>query len=142
MSNRLKIKEKQVKVELSQEKVLETVQSKLTYETLSEVLIKPLPPIMVKKHIIEQVPTSEIVDKELNAEGYETKEYDKDVESAFREGIVISIPELHKKAIEAGTAANIKEGDKVVFNFRFSKDFDLFKDSVLVKPYDIVAKCK
>lgn len=47
-------------------------------------------------------------------------------------GIVLSIP--------IGTDSTIKVGDTIVYPKKFAKDFDLFKDSQLVKPYDVVAK--
>ena len=38
--------------------------------------------------------------------------------------------------------SKIKVGDTVVYNSKFAKDFDLFKDSKLIKVYDIIAKKK
>ena len=37
------------------------------------------------------------------------------------------------------TECEYKVGDTIVYNKKFAKDFDLFKDSQLVKPYDIIA---
>ena len=53
-------------------------------------------------------------------------------QSDFAKGIVLSIP--------IGTDSTIKVGDTIVYPKKFAKDFDLFKDSQLVKPYDVVAK--
>ena len=120
MSNRLKIKE---------DKLLETVVSRLDYSMLKDILVKPLATPKVMKHIVEQVPTK---DKDENgAIIYETKESDKEVDSAFRKGIVLKIPSNYD--------GEIKPGDTVVFPYKYSIDFDLFKDSMLVKAYDIIA---
>lgn len=60
------------------------------------------------------------------------KTHTKEVESDFAKGIVLSIP--------TSTDSTIKVGDTIVYPKKFAKDFDLFKDSQLVKPYDVVAK--
>ena len=68
-------------------------------------------------------------------EKFETKTETKEVESEWREGIVLSIPEEYKNL-------GYEVGDTIVYNKKFAKDFDLFKDSVLVKSYDIIDKKK
>ena len=37
---------------------------------------------------------------------------------------------------------DFKVGNLIVYPSKFAKDFDLFKDSQLVKPYDVVALVK
>ena len=106
-----------------EDKVLETVVNGLEYSFEKDILVKPLAPIMVTKEYTEQIPTGE---KD------EVKTHTKEVESDFAKGIVLSIP--------TGADSTIKVGDTIVYPKKFAKDFDLFKDSQLVKPYDVVAK--
>jgi hypothetical protein len=116
-----------------EDKVLETVVNNMEYIPLKDVLVKPLEPIMLEKEITEAVGTGELdID---GFEKFEAKTEVKEVESEWRLGIVLSIPDAYKDT-------NINIGDTVVFGKKFAKDFDLFKDSQLVKPYDIVAKKK
>lgn len=113
-----------------EDEVLKTVLEGLKYEPLKDILIKPLEPIKFNKEVTEMVPTDE--KDEDGFIKYETKTETKEVESEWREGIVLAIP-TNMKDIE------FKAGDTVVYHGKFSKEFDLFKTSVLVKPYDIVA---
>ena len=113
-----------------EDKVLETVVNGLEYSFEKDILVKPLTPIMVTKEYTEQIPTGEKNEEGFNK--YEVKTHTKEVESDFAKGIVLSIP--------IGTDSTIKVGDTIVYPKKFAKDFDLFKDSQLVKPYDVVAK--
>lgn len=113
-----------------EDKVLETVVNGLEYSFEKDILVKPLTPIMVTKEYTEQIPTGEKDGEGFNK--YEVKTHTKEVESDFAKGIVLSIP--------IGTDSTIKVGDTIVYPKKFAKDFDLFKDSQLVKPYDVVAK--
>lgn len=117
---------------MEEDKILETVLSKLDYTVLKDVLVKPLEPVMVTKEFIEQVPTGETDEEGYNK--YETKTEKKEVESNWAIGVVLQIPD--------GMEVPFKPGTKVVYNKKFAVDFDLFKDSKLVKPYDVVATCK
>lgn len=113
-----------------EDKVLETVVNGLGYSFEKDILVKPLAPTMVTKEYTEQIPTGEKDEEGFNK--YEVKTHTKEVESDFAKGIVLSIP--------IGTDSTIKVGDTIVYPKKFAKDFDLFKDSQLVKPYDVVAK--
>ena len=114
-----------------EDKVLETVINGIGYTPLKDVLVKPLEPIKLKKEITEAVGTGE---KDVDGyEKFETKTEIKEVESEWRLGIVLAIP-------ESLNIIDFKVGDTIVFNKKFAKDFDLFKDSQLVKPYDIIAR--
>lgn len=115
-----------------EDKVLETVVNGLDFKVLKDVLVKPLEPIKVKKEITEQIPTGK-VDKEGFNE-YDTKTEVKEVESDFGRGIVLDIPE--------GIDVSFIVGDTIYYNKKFAKDFDVFKDSQLIKPYDIIAVVK
>ena len=136
MSNKLKIKgDKKVEINIDQDKVLDDVINKIEYTMIKDILVKPLETPKVMKHIVEQIPTDK-VDEETKATIYETKESDKEVDSAFRKGIVLRLPS------NMPDNSPIEVGDIVVFPYKFSIDFDLFKDSMLVKPYDVIALTK
>ena len=136
MSNKLKIKgDKKVEINIDQDKVLDDVINKIDYTMIKDILVKPLDTPKVMKHIVEQIPTDK-VDEETKATIYETKESDKEVDSAFRKGIVLRLPS------NMPDNSPIEVGDIVVFPYKFSIDFDLFKDSMLVKPYDVIALTK
>lgn len=116
-----------------EDKVLKTVLERLKYIPLKDILVKPLPPIKLTKEVTEAVGTGE---KDVDGyEKFETKTETKEVESEWREGIVLSIPEEYNNL-------GYQVGDTIVYNKKFAKDFDLFKDSILVKSYDIIAKKK
>ena len=115
-----------------EDKVLETVISGLTYIPLKDILVKPLDPIKITKEVTEAVGTGE---KDVDGyEKFETKTETKEVESEWREGVILVIPDYLMK-----DDLGFKVGDTVVYNKKFAKEFDLFKNSVLVKSYDIVA---
>lgn len=116
-----------------EDKVLETVIDGLKYTMLKDVLVKPLEPILVTKDITEQVPTGEVDENGYNL--YDTKTETKEVESEWAIGIVLQLP------LNTGECS-FSPGNKVVYNKKFAKDFDLFKDSQLVKSYDVIAICK
>ena len=116
-----------------EDKVLETVLEGLKYIPLKDILIKPLPPIKLTKEVTEAVGTGE---KDVDGyEKFDTKTETKEVESEWREGVVLTIPEH----LLNDNTLGFKVGDTVVYNKKFAKEFDLFKDSMLVKAYDIIA---
>lgn len=113
-----------------EDKVLETVLDKLNYTFIKDVLLKPLDPIKLTKEVTEAVGTGE---KDVDGyEKFETKTETKEIESEWREGVILALP-LEVKEVP------FKVGDTVIYNKKFAKDFDLFKTSVLVKAYDIIA---
>lgn len=115
-----------------EDKVLETVLNGLTYMPLKDILVKPLDPIKIQKEVTEAVGTGE---KDVDGyEKFETKTETKEVESEWREGVVLVIPSCFEEGL-----LDFKVGDTIVYNKKFAKEFDLFKNSVLVKSYDIVA---
>ena len=114
------------------DKVLETVIEGIEYTFEKDILVKPLGPVMVTKEYEEQIPTGEQDEEGFNK--YEVKKHTKEVESDFAKGIVLALPQ--------SVESNLNVGDIIVFPRKFAKDFDLFKDSQLVKPYDVVAKVK
>lgn len=116
-----------------EDKVLETVINGIKYQTLKDVLVKPLAPTMVTKEVTEQVPNGKVDENGYNE--YDTKVETKEVESEWATGVVLQVPPTVSEL-------EFKVGDTVVYNKKFAKDFDLFKDSQLVKTYDVVAIVK
>lgn len=114
-----------------EDKVLETVVNGLKYTFLKDILVKPLEPVMIEKEVTEQVPTGK--KDEQGFEEYETKTETKKVESEFTIGVILSLPTNY-------TENDLKVGDNVVYVKKFAKDFDLFKNSQLIKSYDVIAK--
>ena len=114
------------------DKVLETVIEGIEFTFEKDILVKPLEPVMITKEYEEQIPTGEQDEEGFNK--YEVKKHSKEIDSDFARGIVLAVP--------TQVESSIKLGDTVVYPKKFAKDFDLFKDSQLVKPYDIVAKVK
>lgn len=112
-----------------EDKVLETVVNSVKFTFEKDFLVKPLEPTMIKRKYTEQVPNGKKDEEGNNL--YDTKEVVKEEESDFEKGIVISIPTVYDGSITCG---NI-----VVYPKKFAKEFDLFKDSKLVKSYDIIA---
>jgi len=115
---------------------LDTVLEKIEYNFTKDLLVKPLPPVKVMKHITEMVHTEpKEIDPATGLYKTEIKEYDKEVDSSFRTGVIIALP-------TNGSAENLELGQTIVFPYKFSIDFDLFKDSVLVKPHDVIGIIK
>ncbi|MBR5795662.1 MAG: hypothetical protein IKY26_05920 [Erysipelotrichaceae bacterium] len=114
------------------DKVLETVIEGIEFTFEKDILVKPLEPVMITKEYEEQIPTGEQDEEGFNK--YEVKKHTKEVESDFAKGIVLALPQNIEPYFNVG--------DIVIFPRKFAKDFDLFKNSQLVKPYDIVAKVK
>ena len=120
---------------VSNEKLLEMVIEKLEYEPIKDILVKPLEPVMIEKEV--NVPFKS---EELDEDGQPIMEMRKEMQqvpSIFRKGIVLALP------IDSAYCKEIKVGDTIVFNGKFNSiEFDLFKDSMLVKPFDVLFKVK
>ena len=114
--------------------IAESINDKLAFSFTKDVLIKPLEITKVKKQF--EVP---ITDKKDKADGIDVNEYTKtktetkEVDSNFQKGIVLAIPSCLQDKPDYAI------GDTVVYPRKFAIEFDLFKNSVLVKPYDILA---
>lgn len=123
-------------------KIAEDLNKKITSEFIRCFLIKPLTPKKVKVEYTEP-----LTDKKETTDdnGVSAKDYSKvekkqvEADAEYREGIVIKVPVEYKKTVEAGNAENIKPGDKIIYHRRSATNFDLYKDSILIYPYDIVA---
>lgn len=122
-------------------KIAEDLNKKVTYTFIRQFLVKPLPLKKVKKEFSTPV-TKDVTKKD----GVEAADYDdvkvetKEVDSDWREGVVIKVPSEYQKLMENKTVESIIPGDTIVYRDRCAQYFDLYKDSQLVAPYDIVAK--
>lgn len=121
--------------EATNQTIASFLSEKISYEPLKDVLIKPLEPIIVEKAI-----STPVVKDTIKEEGEEINEYDEvktetvKVESNFARGIILKLPP------KVGDQEwPFKLGDTIIYNKRFSIPFDIFKDSVLVKTYDVIA---
>lgn len=115
--------------------IAQSINDGLKYSFLKDLLVKPLPVQMIEKVVTTQIPTGETDEAGFNL--YETKEEIKSEEADYREGIVISLPStLDPSTLGFGI------GDTVVFHKRYPAYFDLFKDSMIIKPYDVIAVIK
>lgn len=119
---------------VSDDTLLNIVIDNLDYEMVKDVLVKPLEVIKVKR--ITNVPTPTGEKDEDGVDLMEMKQEEIEVDSSFRAGVILSLP------TGATYDSTLKVGMKIVYPHKYSIDFDIFKDSVLVKPYDIVAKIK
>lgn len=111
---------------------LETVTGNLPFTFEKDILVKPLEIEKIEKEITRQVPTGE--KDEDGFEKYETETTTEEVTSDFRKGVILALPSTYE--------GHLKIGDTVVYVDKFAKYFDLFKDSQLVKPYDVIAVMK
>ena len=110
----------------------QSVAESLKYSFTKDILVKPLAAVKVKKSFETQQPTGE---KDENGfEKYNTITEVKKVDSDFSKGVVIALPQSGSDGLSIG--------DTIVYSNKFSKYFDLYKDSQLVKPYDVVAIVK
>lgn len=121
------------KIIIATDTVADSISSAIEYEMLKDILIKPLPPIKVTKQF--QVPVEKNSNSKTKVKDYdEVKTETKEVDSNFAKGVVLKLPIIG--------CDDLTIGQTVVYNKRFSVEFDLFKNSVLVKPYDIIAVVK
>lgn len=127
-------------VSVDQTPLAEDVSSKIKYEFFDSFLVKPLDPVKVMKEFSTPV-SKEDVKKDKN--GVEAVDYDevktetKEVEANYRKGIVLKIPYNIKNDERVRDCIHI--GDVIIYPDRSARDFDLLKDSKLVRFYEIVA---
>lgn len=121
---------------MDQTELAEAVANSIKFNVLKDVLVKPLDPIMITREFDVPVPsgTAEVEDGVEATEYEEVVKETKEVESAFAKGIVLMTPPYVGE-----TPWPFKAGDTIYYNKRMSAEFDVLKDSRLVKPYDIIA---
>lgn len=128
---------------IDQSAVATTVSEGIKYNFVEDFLVKPLDPVMVKKEFKTPVSKGESTDESgTTAEDYDEVATEvKEVESDYREGVVLKVSERYKSWMKDDKMYQypINIGDIVVYRATAGRYFDLFKDSVLLKIYDIVA---
>lgn len=122
---------------MEQEKILNTVIEKLEYIPIKDMLLKPLKDEYVEKEITKPVQTGK---KDEN--GYEitdSKTVKEKVLTTFKKGVVLALPKGYQWMDEKN---HPEVGDVAIYARKSAIDFDLFKDSQLVNPYNVVAYIK
>lgn len=135
------------------QKLAETIGNKLEYTFIDKFLVKELEPTMIEVKVKKPIPSEKQEGKDEN--GIEAVDFDKTEEvtetvaAKYKKGVVLKVPtkyiDTYNTAVETTkihTMATqmINVGDTIVY--KWSEDFDLFKDSKIVSVYDIVAICK
>ena len=118
-------------------KLLDSVLSKLDYQFCKDMLVKPMADEYVEKEIVKPVDTGK-----KDPDGYvisDSKTEKEKVLTTFRKGLVLSVPSGYTWADPDN---HPEVGDIVAYPRKSAIDFDLFKDSQLVNPYNVVAFIK
>lgn len=125
---------------IDQKDLANSVAEKIKYEFFDYFLVKPLDPVKVTKEITKPVSTGTPVE---DANGIVAEDYNNvekeivEVDSDYRKGVVIKKPLFYTK--HENEQLNVEVGDIVVFHAIGVKYFDLVKDTMLIKQYNIVA---
>ena len=135
------------------QKLAETIDNKLEYTFIDKFLVKELEPTMIEVKVKKPIPSEKQEGKDEN--GIEAVDFDKTEEvtetvaAKYKKGVVLKVPTKYIATYNAQAEASktdtiatqmINVGDTIVY--KWSEDFDLFKDSKIVSVYDIVAICK
>ena len=131
---------------IDQGPVAETISEKIPYLFTDYFLVKPLDPIKVTKEFSTPVANTE---EKKDDNGIVAKDYDevkkelKEVDANYRKGVVLKVPFQYETAYDEEDHMKyfprIQVGDVVVFRDAAGFNFDLLKDSKLLRQYDIVA---
>ena len=134
---------------IDQSQLAEDVASKIRYEFRDQFLVKPLEPVMVKKEFTKLPENKPATTDSNDIEAVDIAENEveteiKEVEADYRKGVVLKVPYDYKKQMEDDKwpAFPVKIGDVIVWRGgQYNKPvwFDLLKDTVLVRMYDLVA---
>lgn len=130
---------------IDQSLLAEDLSKKIKIEFAECFLVKPLDKIKVKKEFSKPVAT-DTAKKDKN--GVEAVDYDKvetevkEVDSDFREGIVLKVPYNYQKYMKDPRLATmpVNVGDTIIYRDMAGKFFDLLKDTQIIKNFDIIAK--
>jgi len=135
------------------QKLAETIDNKLEYTFIEKFLVKELEPTMIEVKVKKPIPSEKQEGKDEN--GIEAIDFDKTEEvtetvaAKYKKGVVLKVPtkyidsyntQVETSKISTLATEKINVGDTIVY--KWSEDFDLFKDSKLVSVYDVVAICK
>lgn len=125
---------------IDQSPLAEDVAKSIKYDFLDYFLVKPLDPVKIKKEFSKPVSNGKAT---KDAEGIEAVDFDevetevKEVNSDYRRGVVLKRPLYYNGSDVIGTSSEIKVGDVVLFRDTAGLQFDLLKDSRLLRLYDI-----
>lgn len=125
---------------IDQSPLAEDVAKNIKYDFLDYFLVKPLDPVKIKKEFSKPVSKGKAT---KDAEGIEAVDFDevetevKEVNSDYRRGVVLKRPLYYNGSDFIGTSSEIKVGDVVLFRDTAGLQFDLLKDSRLLRLYDI-----
>lgn len=124
---------------IDQSQLAKSIADKIKYEMVDMFLVKQLEPIKVKKEFTKPVSNGPAKEKDgIVAQDYDKVETEvKEVESDFREGVVIKVPMSFTNMKEK--PFDVQVGDVVLFASNRCQYFDLLKDSRLVNYYNILA---
>lgn len=120
----------------TEESVIETVKKAVGMQLIRSYLVKPLPEKMIKKEVTEPIPNGNI-DEDGAITYDEVKTGVKEFPSEFREGVLIMKP-FDKSGIKY-IDEELQEGDTIIYNSRAGRPYDLYKDTILLTGFDIVA---
>ena len=127
---------------IDQSQLAESVADKIKYSFFDHFLVKPLDPVKVTKEFSKPVASGKL---SKDANGIEAQDFDKvetevkEVDSDYLKGVVIKLPMYYdSENAQEGPYKNIKPGDIVVFRATAGLNFDLVKDSRLIRLYDIL----
>lgn len=119
-----------VTVDQNRKEIVASIQDGIFLVPDSDVLIKPLPPIMVK---VKEYVLDEEKNKGLGEEDEKhTKEVEVERECIFRTGVIIRVNDA--------ASAKYSNGMTIVYRTRQAVEFPLIKDAVLLKAYDIIGE--
>lgn len=111
--------------------ILASIQGKIQFTPIDDrILVKPLKQVTLKKRVTE--PDYEANKGKGPDEELAIKEVNKSVPANHQLGVVLKI------GLTGGVSVPFNEGDIVVFPWKAGSDFELFKDSKLLKRYEIV----
>lgn len=117
--------------------LLDGIVEKLEYQFTRDILVKPLPEEFVEKEITKMISTGKVDENGYEITDSETTK--EKVQTSFRKGIVLSVPSNYEWADPNN---HPEVGDTIAYPRKGAIDFDLFKDSQLVNPYNVVAFIK
>ena len=133
---------------VDQSLLAQDVSNMIEYDFFDFFLVKPLDPVKVKKEFSKPVVKGKSTD-ELGIEAQDFDEVEtevKEVNSDYRKGIVIKRPMfldmMDEKDKERNPFASVKLGDVVLYRDAAGLNFDLVKDSKLLKGFDIFGVVK
>ena len=122
---------------MSDEVLASAIDTKVGMKFLKSILVKPLDPITVTKTLTVPEDSGE---KDENGDPImQMTIKNVDSESQFRKGVVISVPISIIDRNADSISTELVAGKTIVYNHRRSIDFDLYKDSVLVDPFDVIS---